>query len=61
MTENDPTLQGKLKALAPKLSRRGPGAIPGGPGMPGMPPGMPPGHPPKPEPDGAPPPAPAAP
>ena len=56
MTENDPTLQGKLKALAPKLSRRGPGGIPGGPGMPGMP-GMPPGHPPMPEP-GSPPPAP---
>jgi hypothetical protein len=41
MTENDPTLQGKLKELAPKLSRRGPGAIPGGPGMPAMPPGRP--------------------
>ena len=50
MTENDPDLQGKLKALAPKLARRGPGA------MPGMP-GMPPGHPPMPEPGGATPPA----
>jgi len=46
MAENDPDLQGKLKALAPKLSRRAPGAMP--PAMPGMPPGMPgtpPGHP----------------
>jgi hypothetical protein len=49
MAENDPELQGKLKALAPKLSRRPPGALPGmPPGMPGMPPGMPPGHPPPP-------------
>jgi len=56
MTENDPTLQGKLKELAPKLSRRGAGAIPGGPRMPAMPPG----HPAMPE-QGAPPPAPAAP
>jgi hypothetical protein len=55
MTENDPTLQGKLKELAPKLSRRGPG----GAGIPMMP-GMPPGHPAMPEP-GTPPPAPAAP
>jgi hypothetical protein len=53
MAENDPDLQGKLKALAPKLSRRSPGMMP--PGMPG---GMPPGHPPS---DDAPPPAAAAP
>jgi hypothetical protein len=56
MTENDPTLQAKLKELAPKLSRRGAGAgagaMPGGPAMPAMPPG----HPALPEPD-----APAAP
>jgi hypothetical protein len=52
MTENDPDLQGKLKALAPKLARRGPGAMPGMPGMPA-------GHP-APEP-GATPPAPAGP
>lgn len=39
MAENDPELQGKLKALAPKMSRR---AKPLGPGMV---PGMPPGHP----------------
>jgi hypothetical protein len=55
MTENDPPLQGKLKALAPKLSRRGPGMMPGMPS--GMPPGMPPSHPPTPEPGSAPPPA----
>jgi len=35
MAENDPDLQGKLKALAPKLSRRSPAV---------MPPGMPAGH-----------------
>jgi hypothetical protein len=55
MAENDPELQGKLKALAPKLSRRPPGVPGGAPGMPpghpspGAPeamPGMPPGHPP---------------
>lgn len=34
MAENDPDLQGKLKALAPKLSRRSPA----------MPPGAPPDH-----------------
>lgn len=55
MTENDEALQGKLKALAPKLARRPPGAVP-------TLPGLPPGHPGKPEgaeptPD-APPPAP---
>ena len=38
MAENDPDLQGKLKELAPKLSRR----VPGAPGAPGMPPGHPP-------------------
>jgi len=38
MAENDPDLQGKLKALAPKLSRRAPGAA-GGPQV------LPPGHP----------------
>jgi hypothetical protein len=54
MTENDPTLQGKLKELAPKLSRRGPG----GAGVPMMP-GMPPGHPAMPEPGTPPPAAPA--
>lgn len=56
MAENDQDLQGKLKALAPKLSRRSPGMMP-----PGMPPGKPPGHPPA---DDAPPhdaPAPAKP
>jgi len=37
MAENDGELQGKLKALAPKLSRRSPSM------MPGMPPGRPPG------------------
>jgi hypothetical protein len=41
MAENDDALQGKLKALSPKLSRRGPG-------------GMMPGHPPMPEPGAAP-------
>ena len=50
MTENDPDLQGKLKALAPKLSRRGPGGMPG----------MPPGRPPTPEPGSTPPPAPSS-
>jgi hypothetical protein len=54
MAENDPDLQGKLKALAPKLSRGG--SRPGAPGAPGMPPG----HPPVPEPGAATPP-PAAP
>ncbi|HKY36132.1 MAG TPA: hypothetical protein VJN18_09350 [Polyangiaceae bacterium] len=40
MAENDPDLQGKLKSLAPKLSRGG--ARPAGePGAPGMPPGHP--------------------
>jgi len=39
MTENDPELQGKLKALAPKLARRGPGGV-----MPKLP-GTPVGHP----------------
>ncbi|HYQ17687.1 MAG TPA: hypothetical protein VEQ58_18065 [Polyangiaceae bacterium] len=66
MAENDPDLQGKLKALAPKMSRRAPGVMPAPPGMvPGLPPGhppaaedlppLPPGHPPTP---GATPPAP---
>jgi len=56
MAENDPDLQGKLKTLAPKLSRRG--LVPFGPGS--MSPGaMPPtlGHPPLPP--GTPAPAPA--
>jgi hypothetical protein len=58
MAENDPDLQGKLKALAPKLSRRGPGMMPITPGM--MPQGMPPGHPAMPQAGGdAPPAAPA--
>ncbi len=48
MAENDEALQGKLKALSPKLSRRSPGAM-----LPGIP-GMPPGHPPMPEPGAAP-------
>jgi hypothetical protein len=39
MAENDPDLQGKLKALAPKLSRRAPGRGPAA---------APPGHPPVP-------------
>jgi hypothetical protein len=39
MAENDPDLQGKLKALAPKLSRRAPGSGPAA---------APPGHPPVP-------------
>ncbi len=39
MAENDPDLQNKLKALAPKLSRRGP-SVPA-PGMPPDHPGMP--------------------
>lgn len=43
MAENDPTLQGKLKTLAPKMSRRSQGgALPGGPGM--AQPTLPPGH-----------------
>jgi hypothetical protein len=62
MAENDPDLQGKLKGLAPKLSRRGPGGMmPITPGMipPGaMPPGAPPPHPPLPGKD-EPPPAPS--
>lgn len=42
MAENDPELQGKLKALAPKMSRRsGVKAA-----APGLNPAMPPGHPP---------------
>lgn len=55
MAENDPDLQGKLKALAPKMSRRSQGVVPAGPGMmPNLPPGrmqappageLPPGHP----------------
>jgi hypothetical protein len=48
MAENDPDLQGKLKALAPKLSRRN-AATP--------PPGLPPGHAPVPAPEAATPPA----
>jgi hypothetical protein len=58
MAENDPELQGKLKTLAPKMSRRSQGVMPGGPGMLN---GMPPGHPPMPAPGGAPPPGAAAP
>jgi hypothetical protein len=49
MAENDPELQGKLKALAPKLSRRSPGTAP---------PGMPADHAPVPPPAAATPPAP---
>ncbi len=56
MAENDPDLQGKLKALAPKMSRRSPGTVPATPEtMPRFPPGsrppadmpqgLPPGHP----------------
>jgi hypothetical protein len=45
MAENDPELQGKLKALAPKMSRRPHRAAPAAPGMPPGPAGMPPGHP----------------
>jgi hypothetical protein len=55
MAENDPDLQGKLKALAPKMSRRDKGVMPVTPEMmpkfpPGStpaaaPPGLPPGHP----------------
>lgn len=68
MAENDPDLQGKLKALAPKMSRRavpagaalappgGPAMLPPGSTPPAMPQGMPPGHPPVPEHGGAPPP-----
>lgn len=58
MAENDPDLQGKLKALAPKMSRRSQGVVPAPemmqrmpPAPPGMPPGpngLPPGHPPMP-------------
>ncbi len=45
MAENDSELQAKLKALAPKLSRRGPGALPGAAPQPaGVPNGTPPGH-----------------
>jgi hypothetical protein len=44
MAENDPELQGKLKGLAPKLSRRN-AALPGGPGAPGMPSDHPPTEP----------------
>ena len=47
MAENDPDLQGKLKALAPKLSRRNSAT----------PPGMPPDHAPVPAPEAATPPA----
>jgi hypothetical protein len=50
MTENDETLQAKLKALSPKLARRAPGAAPALPGLP-------PGHPGTPAPEGAEPPA----
>jgi hypothetical protein len=50
MAENDPDLQGSLKTLAPKLSRRSAGVVPAAPNMPGL-------HPPDP---GAPPPAPGA-
>lgn len=61
MAENDADLQGKLKALAPKLSRRGPGGMvparPGNMAPDAMPHSMPPGHPPMPQPE--PPPAPA--
>ncbi len=48
MAENDADLQGKLKALAPKLSRRAPGVMPGMPG--GMAPGTAPARPPSDEP-----------
>lgn len=62
MAENDPELQGKLKGLAPKLSRRGPGGMmpitPGSMPPGSMPPGAPPPHPPMPGKD-EPPPAPA--
>jgi len=34
MAENDPELQGSLKALAPKLSRRSAGVVPAAPNMP---------------------------
>jgi len=55
MAENDPTLQGKLKTLAPKLSRRSQGGpLPGGPSM--AQPTLPPDHVPVP-PAGEPPPA----
>jgi len=43
MAENDPELQGSLKSLAPKLSRRSAGVVPTAPNMPGLQ-GMP--HPP---------------
>lgn len=56
MAENDPDLQAKLKALAPKMSRRDKGVMPASPGMmpkfppgstpPAMPQDLPPGHPP---------------
>jgi hypothetical protein len=36
MAENDPELQGSLKALAPKLSRRSAGVVPTSPNMPGL-------------------------
>jgi hypothetical protein len=55
MAENDPDLQGQLKMLAPKLSRRSPSMVPAAPNMPS---GMPPGHPTMPDP-ATPPPAPA--
>jgi hypothetical protein len=41
MAENDPDLQGKLKTLAPKLSKSGTRPM-GAPGTPGTPPGHPP-------------------
>lgn len=58
MAENDPDLQAKLKALAPKMSRRSQGVSPAAPEMmprfppgsrpPEMPQGMPANHPPMP-------------
>lgn len=54
MAENDPDLQAKLKALAPKMSRRSQSVMPAGPGTI---PGMPPGHPQVPSEPGAAPPA----
>jgi hypothetical protein len=36
MAENDPELQGSLKTLAPKLSRRSAGVVPAAPNMPGL-------------------------
>ncbi|RYZ05971.1 MAG: hypothetical protein EOO73_17630 [Myxococcales bacterium] len=63
MAENDTDLQGKLKALAPKMSRRDRGVMPASPGMmpkfppgstpPSMPQGLPPGHPAMPHDQGA--------